>query len=39
MFEKIKRYYELGFYKNKHLLKLLEKKIISQEEYEDIKGE
>ena len=38
MIEKIKRYYELGIYKEKHLQKLLEKQIITQEEYKNIKG-
>ncbi len=38
MIEKIKRYYDLGIYKEKHLLKLLEKSVITQEEYENIKG-
>ncbi len=37
MFEKIKRYYKIGIYKEKHLLKLLEKKAITQEEYQEIK--
>ena len=36
MFEKIKRYYNIGLYKEKHLLKLLDKKAITQEEYEKI---
>ena len=36
MFEKIKRYYELGFYKEKHLAKLLSVGAITQEEYGEI---
>ena len=36
MIEKIKRYYELGIYKEKHLLKLLEKGIITQQQYDEI---
>lgn len=37
MIDKIKRYYDLGIYKEKHLLKFLEKKVITQKEYEQIK--
>ena len=38
MIDKIKRYYELGIYKEKHLLKLLEKGAITQQEYDEIRG-
>ena len=38
MIEKIKRYYDLGIYKEKHLQKLLEKNVITQKEYEQIRG-
>lgn len=36
MIDKIKRYYDLGIYKDKHLLKFLEKKVIIQEQYNEI---
>lgn len=36
MIEKIKRYYDLGIYKDKHLLKFLEKGVITQEQYDEI---
>ena len=36
MFEKIKRYYELGYYQEKHLLKLLEKNAITKEQYNEL---
>ena len=39
MFEKIKKYYELGLYKDKHLEKLLEVGAITQDEFSKIKGE
>lgn len=39
MFEKIKRYYELGFYKKKHIDKLYEKEILTEEQYNEILGE
>lgn len=39
MIEKIKRYYDLGIYKDKHLLKFLEKGVITQEQYDEIRGE
>lgn len=39
MIDKIKRYYELGIYKEKHLQKFLEKNVITLEEYNKIKGE
>jgi uncharacterized XkdX family phage protein len=39
MIEKIKRYYDLGIYKDKHLLKFVEKNVITQKEYEQIKEE
>ena len=36
MFEKIKRYYEMGLYKETHIQKLFSVGAISQEEYEKI---
>ncbi len=36
MIDKIKRYYELGIYQEKHLLKFLEKNVITQEQYNEI---
>ena len=39
MFEKIKKYYELGLYKDRHLEKLLEVGAITQDEFNEIKGE
>ena len=39
MIEKIKRYYELGFYHEEHLLKFLEKGVITEEQYNEIRGE
>lgn len=38
MFEKIKKYYELGIYKDKHIQKLLDKNVITKEEYNLIKN-
>ena len=38
MIEKIKRYYDLGIYKEKHIHRLLELGKITQEEYEEIIG-
>lgn len=38
MIEKIKRYYDLGIYKEKHIHRLLELNKITQEEYEEIIG-
>lgn len=39
MFDKIKRYYELGLYKEKHLDKLLAVGAITEDEYNEIKGD
>ena len=39
MIEKIKRYYVLGIYKEKHIHRLLELNKITQEEYEEIIGD
>lgn len=36
--EKIKLYYEKGIYKDKHLQIFLEKGVLTQEQYEEIKG-
>ena len=36
MFEKIKRYYELGFYQKKHLDRLLDAGALTVEEYDEI---
>ena len=36
MFEKIKHYYEIGLYKDKHMNMLLKVGAITQEEYEEI---
>lgn len=36
MFEKIKRYYKMGLYKEAHIQKLLSVGAISQEEYNEI---
>ncbi len=36
MFEKIKRYYDIGFYKSIHIKKLLAVGAITQAEYEEI---
>lgn len=36
MIDKIKRYYDLGIYKEKHILKFLQKNVITQEEYDEI---
>ena len=36
MFDKIKKYYDMGFYKESHLKKLLSVGAISQNEYEII---
>ena len=33
MFEKIKKYYDMGIYKEKHLIKLLEVQAITQAQY------
>ena len=38
MFEKIKKYYALGLYKDKHLERLLAVRAITQDEYNEIKG-
>lgn len=38
MIEKIKRYYVLGIYKEKHINRLLELNKITQEEYDEIIG-
>ena len=39
MFEKIKYYYSKGFYKDEHLDKLLAVGVLTQDEYNEIKGE
>lgn len=39
MFEKIKYYYSIGLYTDRHLEKLLAVGAITQEEYEKIKGD
>ena len=39
MFEKIKHYYLKGLYKDQHLDKLLSLGVITQDEYNEIKGE
>ena len=39
MFEKIKKYYDLGFYKESHLKKLLSVGAITQDEYDEITKE
>ncbi len=39
MFEKIKRFYDLGLYSDKQVHKFCEKGVISQEQYKDITGE
>jgi hypothetical protein len=39
MFEKIKYYYSIGLYKDKHLDKLLSVNAITEDEYNEIKGE
>ena len=36
MFEKIKRYYQIGIYKDKHIKRLFELGKITKEEYEEI---
>lgn len=39
MIEKIKRYYDLGIYKEKHIHRLLELNKITQKEYREIIGD
>ena len=39
MFEKIKYYFEIGLYKDKHIDMLLSAGAITQEEYEILKGD
>ena len=39
MIDKIKRYYDLGIYKEKHIHRLLELNRITQEEYDEIIGD
>lgn len=39
MFEKIKKYYDMGLYKISHLEKLLSAGAITQVEYNQIKGD
>lgn len=39
MFEKIKYYFEIGLYKEKHIDMLLSAGAITQEEYNILKGE
>ncbi len=39
MFEKIKYYYSIGLYKEKHLDKLLAVGAITEDEYNKIKGD
>lgn len=39
MFDKIKRYFYLGIYKEKHLKNFVLKGIITPEQYEQITGE
>ena len=36
MFDKIKRYYDLGYYQKKHLDKLQEAGALTQDEYDEI---
>ena len=39
MFEKIKKYYDMGLYKLSHLEKLLSAGAITQDEFNKIKGD
>lgn len=39
MFEKIKRFYDLGLYTSEQVKKFMEKNIITQEQYEIITNE
>lgn len=39
MFEKIKRYYELGYYKKIHIDKLYEMEKLTKEQYDEILAE
>lgn len=38
MFEKIKKYYDKGIYKDFHIVIFLQKGIITEEEYKEIMG-
>lgn len=37
-FEKIKRYYNMGIYKEKHIKIFYQKKVITKEQYNEILG-
>ena len=39
MFAKIKRYYDRGYYNNRHILVYTQKGVLTPEEYEAITGE
>ena len=38
MFDKIRHYYQKGYYKQKHMDKLLEAGALTQDEYDEILG-